>query len=74
MIRDLELNLLIRSQIFVNIFEGRRGRNRLENTKAKTVSLVRLMIRILADNNDLNFVDRGGFKGIKDVLFLGINL
>jgi len=74
MIWSFELNQLIVGQIFVNIFEGRRWRHWLENTETKTVSLVRLMIRILTHYNHLYFVDWGCLKSVKNVLFLGVNL
>lgn len=68
------MDLLIGRQIFINVFERRGWRDWLENTEAKSMSLFGLMIRILANYNNLYFIDWSGFKSIENMLFLRINL
>lgn len=53
----LKHNLAVGSEIFVNILERGRGRDWLEDTKAQSMCLTWLVVRILADDDDLDAVD-----------------
>lgn len=58
---------------FVHVAQRRRGYDALLHRKAQAVGLSRTVVRILSDDHHLDVVERGGVKGIENVLAGRVN-
>lgn len=68
------LDEFVADKVFVDVFKGRGRRHWFEDTEAESMSLVRLVIGVLANNDHFYVGDRGLSEGIEDIFHLGVNL
>jgi hypothetical protein len=66
MFRGLEVKSFVALHVLINVFERGWWGDRFHNAETQSMGLVWLMVRILTDNNHLNFLYRCGFKTVKN--------
>ena len=64
-VRDVTPEIIVK--LLVDIYEGRRDLNSRLHGKRESVSLPRLVVRVLSQNDHLHLIQRCKMEGIKNV-------
>lgn len=74
MFRRFKVKLFVALHVLVNVLERRWWGNGLHNTETQSMGLVWLMVRILAHNDYLDFLNWSCLETVKDQRFWWVNL